>query len=82
MLLTPPPRKLGRTSAAAPAISQLGVRIVCDLQRDARKHMKGLARTNEKCEGGGDIIDLFIRARFIQGLYDAVLRQWLRQKEM
>jgi hypothetical protein len=32
--------------------------------------MEDLMWTNEKHEGGGDIIDLFIRAYFIQGLYD------------
>ena len=54
-------------------ISQWGARMdtVCgDLQRAARKHMEDLAWTNEKREGGGDIIDLFIRACFIQGLHD------------
>jgi hypothetical protein len=32
--------------------------------------MEDLAWSNEKREGGGDIIDLFIRAYFIQGLHD------------
>ena len=57
----------------AEAISQWGARrdTVCgDLQRAAHKHVDELAWTNEKREGGGDIIDLFIRACFIQGFYD------------
>jgi hypothetical protein len=64
----------------AETISQWGVRMdtVCgDLQRAARKNMEDRAWTNEKREGGGDILDLFI-----QGFYDDLLRQWLRQKEM
>lgn len=54
----------------AETISQLGVRMdtICgDLQRAARKHMEDLAWRIEKREGGGDVIDLFIRACFIQG---------------
>lgn len=35
-----------------------------DLQRAARKHMEDLAWTNEKHEGGGDIIDVF-HTRFV-----------------
>jgi hypothetical protein len=50
---------------------------VCgDLQRAARKHMEDITLTDQKREGGGDIIDLFIRACFIQGLHDDLLRQW------
>jgi hypothetical protein len=67
------------------SICQRGARIdtVCgDLQRDTSKHMEDLAWTNEKGEGGGDIIALSVRACFIQGLYDDLLRQWLRQGEM
>ena len=41
-----------------------------DLQRAAPKYMEDLAWLSEKREGGGDIIDLLIRACFIQGLYD------------
>ena len=55
------------------SISQWGVRMdsICgELQRAARKHMEDLVWTNEKREGGGDIIDLLNRACFIQGLYD------------
>jgi len=54
----------------AETISQWGARMdmVCgDLQRAARKHMEDLALTDQKREGGGDIIDLFIRA-FYSGL--------------
>jgi len=41
-----------------------------DLRTAARKHMEDLAWTNEKREGVGDIVYLFIRACFIQDLYD------------
>jgi hypothetical protein len=61
------------------SISQWGARMdtVCgDLQRAARKHVEDLAWTDQTHEGGGDIIDLFIRACFIQGLHDDLLRQW------
>jgi hypothetical protein len=34
------------------------------LQLAARKHIEDLVWTNEKREGGGDIIDLFIRVSF------------------
>jgi hypothetical protein len=41
---------------------------VCgDLQRAARKHKENLEWNNEKREGAGDIIDLFVCACFIQG---------------
>ena len=40
---------------------------VCgDIQRAARKHMEDLVWTRENREGGGDIIDLPIRACFTQ----------------
>jgi len=42
--------------------------------------MDDLAWTNEKLEGGGDIIDLLIRACFIQGLYDERIRTMLKTK--
>ena len=64
-------------------ISQWGARmdIVCgDLQRAARKHMEDLTWTSEKCEGGGDIIDLFIRACFIQGLHDDRIKTMVKAK--
>jgi len=64
-------------------VSQWGARMdtVCgDLQRAARKHMEDLAWTNEKREGGGDIIDLFIRACFIQGLYDDRIKTMVKAK--
>ena len=64
-------------------ISQWGARMdtVCgDLQRAARKHMEDLAWTNEKREGGGDIIDLFIRACFIQGLHDDRIKTMVKAK--
>jgi len=67
------------------SISQWGARMdtVCgDLQWDARKHMEDLARTNKKREGGGDIIDLFIRAFYSGFAMMTILRQWLRQREM
>jgi len=41
-----------------------------DLQGAARKHMEDLAWAGEKREGGGDMLDLLIRAFFAQGLYD------------
>jgi hypothetical protein len=64
-------------------ISQWGVRMdtVCgDLQRAARKHMEDLAWTNEKREGGGDILDLLIRACFIQGLHDERIKTMVKTK--
>jgi hypothetical protein len=64
-------------------ISQWGARMdtVCgDLQRAAHKHMEDLVWNNEKREGGGDIIDLFIRACFIQGLHDDRIKIMVRAK--
>jgi hypothetical protein len=65
------------------SISQWGARMdtVCgDLQRAAHKHMDDLAWGNEKREGGGDIIDLFIRACFIQGLHDDRIKTMVKAK--
>jgi hypothetical protein len=54
---------------------------VCgDLQRAARKHMEDFAWTDQKREGGGEIIDLFIRACFIQGLHDDRIKTMVRAK--
>jgi len=54
---------------------------VCgDLQWAACKHMEDLAWTNEKREGGGDIMDLFMRACFIQGLYDDHIKTMVKAK--
>ena len=67
----------------AETISQWDARMdaVCgDLQRAARKHMEDLAWTNAKGEGGGDIIDLFIRACFIQGLHDDRIKTMVKAK--
>ena len=64
-------------------ISQWGARMdtVCgDLQRAARKHMEDLAWENTKREGGGDMIDLFIRACFIQGLQDDRIKTMVKAK--
>jgi hypothetical protein len=64
-------------------ISQCGVRMdtVCgDLQRAARKHMEDLAWANEKREWCGDILDLLIRACFIQGLYDERIKTMVKTK--
>jgi hypothetical protein len=64
-------------------ISQWGVRMdtACgDLQRAARKHMEDLSWNTEKCEGGGDLIDLFIRACFIQGLHDDRIKTMVKAK--
>jgi hypothetical protein len=51
-----------------------------DLQRAARRHMEDLAWSSEKREGGGDIVDVLIRACFIQGLYDDRIKKLLRQR--
>jgi hypothetical protein len=64
-------------------VSQWGAKMdtVCgDLQRAARRHMEDLAWTNEKREGGGDIIDLFVRACFIQGLHDDRIKTMVKAK--
>ena len=54
---------------------------VCgDLQRAARKHVENLAWTNEKREEGGDIIDLLIRACFIQSLYEERIKTIVKAK--
>jgi len=54
---------------------------VCgDLQRAARKHVENLAWTNEKREEGGDIIDLLIRACFIQSLYEERIKIIVKAK--
>ena len=65
------------------SITQWGVRMdyICgELQRAARKHMEDLAWTNEKRGGCGDIIDLLIRACFIQGLYDERIKTMVKTK--
>jgi len=51
-----------------------------DLQRAAHEHMEDLAWSVEKREGGGDIIDLLIRACFIQGLYDERIKTVVNTK--
>ena len=51
-----------------------------NLERAARKHMEDLAWPKEKREGGGDIIDLLIRACFIQVLYDDRLKTTVKTK--
>ena len=64
-------------------VSQWGAQMdaMCgDLQRAVRKHMEDLAWSGEKREGGGDIIDLLIRACFIQGLYDERIKTMVRRK--
>jgi len=65
------------------SVSQWGARIdtMCgDLQKAARKHMEDLAWSSEKREGGGDIIDLLMRACFIQGLYDDRIKTMVKTK--
>ena len=42
--------------------------------------MEDLAWSGEKREGGGDIIDLLIRACFIQGLYDKRIKTMVKTK--
>jgi hypothetical protein len=42
--------------------------------------MKDLAWSKEKREGGGDIIDLLIRACFMQGLYDDRIKTMVKTK--
>ena len=49
-------------------------------KRSARKHMEDLARDNAKRKGGGNIIDLFIRACFIQGLQDDHIKTMVKAK--
>jgi hypothetical protein len=64
-------------------ISQWGVRMdtVCgDLQRAARTHMEDLVWTREKLDGGGDIIDLLIRACFIQGIHEERIKTMVKAK--
>jgi hypothetical protein len=64
-------------------ISQWGVRMdsICgELQRAARKHMEDLEWIAEKREGGRDIIDLLIRACFIQGLFDERIKTMVKTK--
>jgi hypothetical protein len=64
-------------------ISQWGARMdtACgDLQRAARKHMEDLSWANQKREGGGDMIDLLIRACFIQGLRDDRIKTMVKAK--
>jgi len=64
-------------------VSQWGAQMdtMCgDLQSAARKHMEDVAWSGEKREGGGDIIDLLIRACFIQGLYDERIKTMVKTK--
>jgi hypothetical protein len=42
--------------------------------------MEDLAWAIEKREGGGDMIDLFIRACFIQGLHDDRIKTMVKAK--
>ena len=42
--------------------------------------MEDVAWSGEKREGGGDIIDLLIRACFIQGLYDERINTMFKTK--
>ena len=61
------------------SVSQWGA--MCgDLQKAARKHMEDLAWSSEKREGGGDIIDLLMRACFTQGLYDDKIKTMVKTK--
>ena len=67
----------------AETVRQWGARmdtVSGDLQRAARKHMEDLAWTREKREGGGDIIDLLIRAFFIQGLCEYRIKIMVKAK--
>ena len=64
-------------------VSQWGAQMdtMCgDLQRTARRHMEDLAWSREKREGVGDIIDLLIRACFIQGLNDERIKTMVKKK--
>jgi len=64
-------------------VSQWGAQMdtICgDLQRAAHKHMEDLAWSNEKREGGGNIINLLIHARFIHGLYDERIKILVKTK--
>jgi hypothetical protein len=47
-------------------------------QRAARKHIEDLDWTSKK--RGGDIIDLLIRACFIQGPYDERIKTMVKRK--
>ena len=49
-------------------------------KRSARKHMEDLARDNAKRKGGGNIIDLFIRAYFIQRLQNDRIKTIVKVK--
>jgi hypothetical protein len=42
--------------------------------------MEDLSWANQKREGGGEIIDLFIRACFIQGLHDDRIKAMVKTK--
>jgi hypothetical protein len=42
--------------------------------------MEDLEWNNEKCEGGGDIIDFFVRACFIHGLHDDRIKTTVKAK--
>jgi hypothetical protein len=54
---------------------------VCgDLQSATRKHIEDLAWAIEKREGGDDMIDLFIRACFIQGLHEDRIKTTVKAK--
>jgi hypothetical protein len=51
-----------------------------ELQRAARKHMEDMAWTNEKREGGGEMIDLLIRAFLIRIYMKKELKQWSKPR--
>ena len=44
------------------------------------RHLEDLVWTRGKREGGGDIIDLLIRACFIQGIYDERIKTMVKAK--
>ena len=63
--------KLLTVSKGKMKLCEWGARMVKmrgDLRTAARKHMEDLAWTNEKREGVGDIVYLFIRAFYTRSL--------------
>jgi hypothetical protein len=54
---------------------------VCgDLQLAARNYMEVLSWNNNKRKGGGNMLDLFIRACFIRGLHDDRIKTMVKAK--
>ena len=56
------------------------IRFVEIYKERRERHLEDLVWTRGKRDGGGDIIDLLIRACFIQGIYDERIKTMVKAK--